>query len=240
MECMDLNYLKRLGYTEQEIEEYTRSWNENNISYLSENENSVSENMNYMMAYFDKDLVLKLSVFYSSTFVLSPLLFKKRIQLLRNAFPDDWIEIIKKQFWGYDGIPGTNYEPIMRVMGAYDDSDVERAIKQLKNPQNIIFEFIVLLKDVGIELSAADFYEEFLMDLEESKYEVVRNAKTLVKIGISIEVVESIITNAPFLVMLSEMEVIERLRNRFGENYKDIINEMEEDAFLEALEEIAW
>lgn len=130
-----------------------------------------------------------------------------------------------------------NYKPIMAVL-ADDNRDIEKAIKQLQNPYDIIFEFMVLLKnDVGITASADNFFEDFLWDLEEFKYEVVRNAKQLINKGLTIDMVEDILYNAPYLMGLSEMEVDERLKKVFGENY---INEMDNDTFLELLEKIAW
>lgn len=238
---IELNYLKELGYSEDEISEYAKSWNNGIISYLAENSENVSRNMTYLMNELDKDILLKFPVFYSSTFTISPELFEERMMKLKSAFPDEWVDIIEKQFWGYDGIKGTDYEPIMRSMGSYDDSDVEKAIEQFKNPQSITFEFIVLLSErIGISLSAEDFPEYSLLDLEVAKYEVVRNAEYLTEAGLPMELVKRVICNAPYLMMLSELEVQVRLSEGFGENFISRMQELDEDSFYEALDGIAW
>ena len=74
---MSIHYLKKLGYSEKEIEKYDESWNENIISYLADNSDAVYENMNYLFKDFDKDLLLKLPVFYPETFALLPEVFRK-------------------------------------------------------------------------------------------------------------------------------------------------------------------
>lgn len=238
---MDLEYLRELGYGTEEIEEYSRSCNDSAISYLAENKDSVLENMKYLRPFFNKELILKFLFFYKDAFTISPELFKKRIDLFRKSFPDDWTDIIEKQFWGYDGIYGSNYQPFLDVLGSYKESDITHAIHQLENPNTITFEFIVLLKKaVGIELSADYFYEEWLLDLEVSKYEVLGNTKYLLDKGLSKEVVEDILTQAPFLMMLSELEVNKRLVEGFGENYVKTMQGMDLDTFTKKLEEIGW
>lgn len=238
---MSIHYLKKLGYSEKEIEKYAESWNENIISYLADNSDAVYENMNYLFKDFDKDLLLKLPVFYPETFALLPEVFRKRMSLFKAEFPDEWNEIVEKQFYGYDEIPGTNYEPIMKVMGSYDDTCIAKAIEQLKNPQEIVFEFLVLLsKHIGIELSASDFYEDYLLSLEEAKFELVRNAEYLIELGLPVEIVELVITNAPYLMMLSKGEVKSRLIKGFGEDFISKMQGLDEDAIVEVLEEVGW
>lgn len=238
---MDLEYLRELDYSTEEIEEYSQNWNDSIIRFLAENKDIVLENMKYLCPFFNKELILKFPVFYTDSFTISPKLFKERIDLFRKSFPDNWINIIEKQFWGYDGICGSNYRPFLRVLGSYIDSDINDAIHQLKNPGTITFEFIVLLKkEVGIELSADCFFEEWLLEIEMSKYEVLRNAKYLLDKGLSRKVVEDLLTQTPFLMMLSELEVNKRLVDGFGENYIETMQETDLDIFMEILEEIGW
>ena len=238
---MDLSYLYSLGYTEEKITNYSKYWAPEIIEYLAENSDYVAENMRYLQDDFEEDLLLKLPVFYPETFVLKPELFQERIRMLKDAFSYEWIDIIENQFWGYDGIPGTNYKPIMRTLASYDDADIQDAIKQLKNPYDITFEFMVLLsKDAGLEISAANFFEEDLWWIESSKYEVLRNAKLLLEKGLTKELVEDIICSAPYLMMLSEMEVKSRLRDGFGEEYITTMQDLDSKSFFEKLEEIGY
>lgn len=238
---MNLNYLKELGYTKNEIEGYSSSWNNNTIMYLAENSDYVSSNMRYLKDDFDHNLLLKLPIFYSETFTLSPELFEKRVVLLKNAFPDCWTDIVEKQFWGYCGIGSESYRPIMSVLGSYDELYINESIKQLQNPQEIVFGFMLLLqKNLEIELSVDSLYDEILWDMKVSKYEIVRNANTLINQGLSKNMVCDIIAYAPYLMMLSESEVKTRLSKSFGKNYISEIQKMDNEIFLDKLEEIAW
>ena len=235
---MDLDYLKHLGYSQNEIQSYANSWNTNIILYLAENSDSVSENMNFIKKEFDKDLLLKLPIFYPDSFVLPPMYFRERMQLFKDSFPDDWVEIIEQQFWGYEGRPGTNYRPIMMEMASSDG--LNKAIKQLENPEDITFEFMIMLSEgVGIELYADDFNDlELLLEMEVFKHEIIRNSKHLIGLGLSRDIVEGIIRNEPYLMMLSELEVVGRLRDKFGEDFINEMSKMDEDSIYLILEKI--
>lgn len=238
---MKFNYLLDLGYSTEEIEDYSNHWNPGIIEFLLENAENVSKNMSYLLSYFSKDFVLRLTIFYPDSFSISPECFQDRICALQQAFPEEWKEIIEKQFWGYNGIPGSNYKPFLYTVGVYDDAVYKNAIEMLQNPERIVFEFMVLLsRDVGIEVLADSFFEDDLWNLECSKYEVVRNAKHLISEGLTLCMVEDMLYNAPYLMMLSEIEITERLKKAFGEEYIAEMKEMDDDSFLDKLEEIAW
>ena len=115
----------------------------------------------------------------------------------------------------------------------------------LKHPEEIVWEFIVLLNELGIDISTDDINlrDDWLINLEESKYEIERNTRALLDAGLAIEVIEDMICQAPFLFTLSKLEVQERLHKGWGEDY---INEMENmcsddcDKFFKILEDIGW
>lgn len=234
---MDLSYLKQMGYTTEEIEEYSGSWNEKIISCLADNGDVVFENMQYLKPYLDRKLLLKLPVFYDNTFTISPARFKARMDLFRESFPDDWLDIIKKQFYGYSGIYGSNYKPIMSMAGSDNDSDMVEAIEQLKYPENTVFEFMILLQEVEIDVSADDFCENCLLDLEVGKHEILENVKTLLDAGLNTDLMKNLLCECPYLMLLSEMEVKEILIERFGENYIEEMQEMDCDTLVEILED---
>ena len=94
--------------------------------------------------------------------------------------------------------------PVVVYLGR--DKNIEKAIKQLQNPQDIVFEFLILLKKIGINLSGYDFFdEELLWDMEVGKYEIVSNAKNLIEQGLPESVVSKIICGTSLLMMLSEI-----------------------------------
>ncbi len=240
---MNLDYLNKLGYSDEEIEKYSHKWNNHIIEFLAENSEFVAANMEMLTTNFDKELLLKLPIFYSETFVSSPSLFESRINLLKNTFPDEWEEIIEKQFWGYDGYIGTNYVPIMSILCSNDITDVEKSIVQLQNPSEIVFEFMILLsKKLSLNISTDGIIESLLWDLEVSKYEVEINAKFLVEKGLTNDLIEELIYNAPFLMMQSKLYVEKCLIKGFGEDYIAKIQSTyseDYDSFLEILEDIA-
>lgn len=238
---MELSYLQALGYSEKEIADYSKSWAQDIIEYLAENSDYVFKNMRYLQDDFSKDLLLKLPVFYPDTFAISPIRFKEKMTMLKNAFPDEWKKIIEQQFWAYSGIAESTYEPILEVFGSNDDSALEKAIEQLKNPDTITFEFLVeLSKEVGINVSPNDILcdETYLWFLEESKNEIVTNAKYLIGKGLSKDTVEQIICSTPDLMMLPRLEVEAKLEEGFGENYITSMEDMELDTFYEKLNEL--
>ena len=99
----DLSYLSDLGYEEDEIAEYIRSWNPGIIECLSFHTEYVKENLRLLQNSIDGDLLLTLPIFYTDSFVLPPKVFQNRLQKLIDAFPDNWYRIIELQFYGYEG-----------------------------------------------------------------------------------------------------------------------------------------
>ena len=93
----NLDYLHKLGYSEQEIEAYSKEWAKEIISYLADNSANVVENMRLLQKDFSRDLLLKFSVFYSDAFTLNPEMFSERISLLKQAFPDEWTDIMLEE-----------------------------------------------------------------------------------------------------------------------------------------------
>ena len=58
--------------------------------------------------------------------------------------------------------------------------------------------------------------------------------------GLPVEIVELVITNAPYLMMLSKGEVKSRLIKGFGEDFISKMQGLDEDAIVEVLEEVGW
>ena len=230
-------YLYELGYSEEQINGHLQRWNEGIISYLGENSDNVLENMKYISSYFDSSLLLKLSIFYSDTFVLSPHIFKERFDMLKNEFPQDFVDIVEKQFLGYDGSAmgavddDSLYIPYMASMSR-GDQQIYKAIESIKNPHTRMYEFIVMLeKYVGINVLPEDIGEDILLDLEVSKWEVVHNAEYLVEKGLAVEQIEDILCYCPFAMMGSTGELEMYLVEAVGDDYVDAINEMSNEEF---------
>ena len=78
----DFDYLKELGYSDKEIEDYSKSWADDIKQYLIEYKDEVVANMKYLQPYFkgEEDLLLKLPIFYASAFTMSEKTFKERIE----------------------------------------------------------------------------------------------------------------------------------------------------------------
>lgn len=227
---MNLEYLLRLGYSEQEVEEYSKEWNENIISYLAENSGKVEENMRYLQEALDRELLMKLPVFYPNAFTLAPNVFVERIGLLKQAFPDEWADIIEKQFWGYDGVVGTDYQPVLAAIGSYDEKDIADAIAAIKNPGSHTYEFMSLLKkETGIEVSVDAVSDDLLLTLEMDKYMIVENAKAFVEKGFSNHLIEEVFWYSPLLMTCSVTEVERELIRVFGEDYVQVMKKAEED-----------
>lgn len=53
---MDLSYLKALGYSEEKIANYSRSWSNGIVKYLAEKSDRVVDNMKYLQADFEEIL----------------------------------------------------------------------------------------------------------------------------------------------------------------------------------------
>lgn len=234
----DLFYLKELGYSDDEIQSYQQSWAEGILSYLSENQTYVLENMRFLQDDFEPDLLLKLPVFYPDAFVLYPQTFRKYLSLLKTEFPDGWVDIIEKQFWGYDGIAASEanggnetdpvlYQPYLETIGTNREENVHKALDSLRHPSSRVYDFIDKLKtETGITLSAEDLPEEVLPDLEVAKYEVVDNVCFLQQQGISDCVIEEILICNPIMMCGSESELDDMLKSAFGKDYSKKLEEM--------------
>lgn len=109
------DYLSELGYSREDIVSYICSWNKNIITDLVDCHENVTANMKYIEDDFDSELLLKLPVFYPETFVMDPQVFKKHFDILKTEFPDEYADIIEKQFWEDDGTR-ENCVPILEVL----------------------------------------------------------------------------------------------------------------------------
>ncbi len=208
----EFNYLIELGYTHEEVNDYFKSWAEGITSYLAENSGNVKKNMQYLLdSSIDKNLLLRLPVFYCDTFVLPPEDFKHGIELLKTAFPSDWTKIIEKQFWGYDGIKCTYktsddipdfiaHEPYLQIMSTNTENAL-MAIETLKHPASHIYSFFEMIKQLNIDISVEDIYEDYLMDLEVLKYDLIENIKDYLEHGIDKEVIGQILHMNPFVLV---------------------------------------
>lgn len=242
-------YLYELGYSEKYINDYLKKWNNDIISFLDEHSDSVLENIQYISSYFEPEILLKFPIFYPHTFVLKPSIFKERFEMLKNEFPQDFVDIVEKQFWGYEGfdsmyikknvvVDDIYYIPYMESM-CRDNQQVHKAIESIKNPCRRIYKFLIMLEqDFGINVLPEDI-EDMLLDLEVSKWEIEHNAKYLVEKGLAVETVKDILCHCPFIMMGSVNELEKTLVKTFGDNYVDTINKMLIDEFwVEKLYEI--
>ena len=240
-------YLLELGYTEDEIAEYSRCWAEGILSYLADNSYHVLRNMSYIKEDLERELLLKLPVFYPETFVTNHESFKKYIDLIRRDLPD-YKELFVKQFWGYEGtdsIYATKeeisneilYIPLLQVVGVGDEEQLHIAISSLKEPSQRLYKFIMMInKKLGMTLTAEDFPEDCLLDLEISKWEVLRNSEFLISEGLPEDIVCQFYWGCPLLLTCSVEGLHSTLQDEFGEDYIEAICEYEDpDNLLERL-----
>lgn len=234
----DLSFLVELGYSDDEIQSYRQSWADGILSYLSENQTYVLENMRFLQDDFDPDLLLKLPVFYPDAFVLPPTVFQANLEELRFVFPEEWPDIIETQFWGYDGFDSEYmnintvrdpvlYQPFLETVGTNQIKKIQKAVLSLCKPSSRIYKFIVMLeKDAGIDISAEDLSEDYLPILEEGKYEVTDNVAFLQQQGLSNSMIEEILTCNPLLLCETETDLENSLMDAFGEPFPQIMEEM--------------
>lgn len=228
------SYLTELGYSDSDIHSYSTAWNKGILDYLEENKAHVLENMRYLQPDFDKELLLKLPVFYPNAFVLSSDVFVQRFEILKNSFPDDYVDIVQKQFWGYDGYDAAGgvpvlYEPFLGMLHE-DEETVKTAVESLTNPASRQYEFIIMLqKDIGIDISTDDIPEEELLDLECGKWEVLANAKTLTELGLTKDLLAELLWHCPHVLTYSTAELKNVLSRKFGDAYIEVLNEKYEN-----------
>lgn len=246
----DLSYLKELGYSYDEIQSYQQSWADGILSFLSENQTYVLENMRFLQNDFDADLLLKLPVFYPEAFALAPQDFQRHLQKLQSAFQWDWKDIIENQFWGYDGADGkymkgsivfnqTLYEPFLETMGTNDEKKIAEALQSLQDPTSRIYKFIVMLRlDAGIDLTPQDFPEDCLLFLEVCKYELQSNVNFMQNKHLPESVLIEIFASNPMLLCGSELELEESLKSVFGDDYVQTMSELPIEQIDEMLLEI--
>ena len=242
----DYSYLSDLGYSDDEIKSYLNGWAEGITGYLADNAAKVKQNMMYLQDSFSKDLLLKLSVIYCDTFVLSPSVFKERIDLLKSEFPDDWTTIVEQQFWGYDGFDSQfmkqseigsalAYQPYLETISTgYENAQM--AIETLKHPATRIYKFFVILKkEFNFDISADEMEESFLLSLECFKYDLERNIRDYLEHGIDKDVICDILRLIPFaLVNNSYDTLVEKLNG-----YPQKINDMDIDDVVDILDSLS-
>lgn len=240
---MRLSFYTELGYSSEEIDRFCSSISSILVELLEANHYCVGENVKCLQGHIDRHLLLQLPFFYPVSFCTDPELFTYRIDLLKEAFPDSWSRIITKQTqgcWGIKGLKGTNYKPFLEVI-ALRDEDVQRELDLLQHPEEIIFEFMVMLGEIGIEVDPDSLYDNIVWDMEASKLQILKNALMLLSKGLDRYIISDIIGFAPLLMTLSEMEVQMRLRKGFGEDY---ITKMsvayEDETFEDIIEKIGW
>ena len=240
-------YLLELGYTGDEIAEYSRCWAEGILSYLADNSYNVLRNMSYIKEDLERELLLKFPVFYPETFVMNHESFKKYIDLIRRELPD-YKELFVKQFWAYEGVDSIYaikeeisneilYIPLLQVVGMGDENQLCMAISSLKEPSQRLYKFIMMLnKELGVSLTAEDFPEDCLLDLEISKWEVLRNSEFLLAEGLSEDIVCRFYWSCPWLLTCSVEGLQATLQEEFGENYIEVICDYEDhDSLSERL-----
>lgn len=245
--AVDTSYLLSLGYSEKDISEYEHQWAEGILEFLSANQTNVIENMRFLQQDFEPDLLLRLPVFYPDAFALEPQDFSKHVSALKTAFPYDWSDIIEGQFWGHDGVDiiymrndvvknRILYQPFLETVGTNRESDVMEALHSLQSPSSRIYKFIVMLrKDTGLDLTAEDFPEETLMEMEQWKYEVVGNVRALQKKGVMESVIRTILWCNPMMLWCSTSYLDNVLRSSFGDNYVGTMEEMDSEQLEDAL-----
>lgn len=232
----DYHYLVDLGYSSSDVNAYCLAWNKGTLEYLLCNQENVSKNMLYLQTDFNKDLLLKLPVFYPSSFTLEPMVFIERFEKLKAVFPYDYAEIVEKQFWSYDGYDAVYithaegnssvlYEPFLETLANGEES-VKDAVASLTNPASRHYKFLIMLqKDIGLDVSADDIQEEYLLDLECGKWEVLRNAENLIKLGLTKDLLLELLWHCPYVFTYSTSEVESILSNHFGDNYVEVLHQ---------------
>lgn len=239
----DYHYLVDLGYSSSDINAYCLAWDKGILDYLSCNKEYVSKNMLYLQNDFDKDLLLKMPVFYPSSFALQPAVFCKRFEMLKTALPDEYVQIVEKQFWSYDGYDAVYithaeetssvlYEPFLEVLANGEES-VKDAVMSLTNPTSRHYKFLIMLqKNIGLDVSADDVQEEYLLDLECGKWEVLRNAENLIELGLTKDLLLELLWHCPHILTYSAPELESVLSNHFGDNYIEVLRQKYDNEIL--------
>lgn len=228
------SYLTELGYSDSDIYSYSIAWNTEVLDYLEENEAHVLENMRYLQPDFDKEFLLKLPFFYPNAFVLSPDVFVQRFEILKNSFPDDYVDIVQNQFGGHDGYDAAGgvpvlYEPFLGMLHE-DEETIKTAVESLTNLASRQYEFIIMLqKDIGLDVSTDDIPEDELLDLECGKWEVLKNAKTLTEQGLTKDLLAELLWHCPHVLTYSTAGLEDILSRKFGNDYIEMLNKKYEN-----------
>lgn len=245
--AIDTSYLFSLGYTEEDLREYESHWAKGILDFLSANQTNVVENMRFLQKDFEPDLLLRLPVFYPNAFAIEPQDFSKHISTLKTIFPDDWAIIIEDQFRSFEGTDGIYmtddvvnnhilYQPFLETVGTNRESDVMEALHSLQAPSSRIYKFIVMLRqDTGLDLTAEDFPEETLLNLEQTKYEVVDNVRALQEKGMPESAIRTILWCNPMILWCSTSYLDNLLRSSFGDNYVEAMKEMDSEQLEDAV-----
>lgn len=228
------DYLTDLGYTGEEIEAYEQTWATGILTCLSFHRYNVAENMRFLQPDVDRELLLKLPVFFPDSFALEPVVFKKRVGLLKKAFPDKWTDIIEWQFYAYDGTDAEAVSepwlrlPFLEIVGMDSDDAAEKAVESLKHPGTRVYLFTSMLeKETGLPFSTDDFPETCLVELEEQRYQLADNVRFLMKRQLSEDLLRQILWLCPSpLLYDSEEELDGVLSEAFGDDYPTEMEEM--------------
>lgn len=235
---MDVDYLKQLGYTEIELEQYLNNWNNNIILVLSNNKDTVLKNMQLIKNEFDKDLLIKLPIFYVDTFCMTHSIFQERLNILKSTL-SNWKEIVIEQFYGCDEMAEAEYQPVLKAMGSYDIKIFYDSLNFLSLDNDKKYEFMVLLeREAGIDINRNDFINDDLYSYEVNKHEIVENAIMLVNEGFPKDIIKDMIANNLDIFCYSKDGLKAALIKAYGIDYhKRIIEESDSgrlaDSFIE-------
>jgi hypothetical protein len=234
-------YLWKLGFSEETINHYMKRWFEENFDFLYNYKENVYLNLKCMQESFSENLLMKFLIHYPQTFIMDPVLFEERFNLIKTEFPDVYDEIIEGQYWGYDGIDGTfggetppepawNSIPYLMSM-ARKDEDVKNAIESLKHPRTRVYRFVQDFDwQCEIDVTAEDIADEdWLLDIERFRWDMVHNITSLKNKKMPKEIIEDIVYFCPHILMDAETQVESILVEHFGENYVETMQKKAEE-----------
>ena len=248
----DYLVLTTLGYSENELRDLFSSLPLQFHMVLADATNlkNMCRNVQYLLGDIDRHLLLKFAVFYHNSFIMDHQVFANHIDKAKAA-SEDWAEIVKKQFYGHDGT-GTiipfdfpdfaHYEPYLDVISSFDEDAIQCSLDtSFRHPAERVYEFIALLNQkFGFTLTTADFDEDMLYDLECGKYELAKNSEFFLSKGLTKDSLLFIMSENPWPLMYSQLEIEEYFLREFGDNYIEEINHLVESNDEDELREHLW
>lgn len=179
----DWTFLEDLGYDRNAIYQLGDSWPEGLRQMLTDQDfrEDYTENIQTMLAVFDRGMVLELLVNYPGSFAQKPEYFRKRLTQLQKRVPG-WAQMIAQQLHsGGDAIFEHIGDSQTRWTQALEKVDPEDRIewslvRHVRQASGVVLDVNWLLREHGLE---------YLLSLEAARFEIAENAGFLAERGVN-------------------------------------------------------